>query len=169
MEENITLEPIREGDAGAFSRMANRPGVIRWLPDFRMTMTLAERLARESRDSAFLSPAEQRRLYGIYGNGVLLGVLSLGPSYETGYRPALGFFLSEEAEGRGIASRAVGLALEIMRGEGAEKLFALTEKENQRASRLLQRAGFTAAGERSFRIAGERAKRHYDLWEKELL
>lgn len=168
MDTEITLEPIRAEDAGRFCRMANRPGVVRWLPDFRMTGTLAERLARESRDSAFLSPLEQRKLYGIYVHGELEGALSLGPAYETGYRPALGFFLAEEAEGRGIAFRAVGLALEIMREEGAERLFALTEKGNLRASRLLQRTGFQKTGERAFRTAGEREKRQYDLWEREI-
>ncbi len=169
METRITLEPIRAEDTDAFFRMANRPGVVRWLPDFRMTPTLAERLARESRDSSFLSPREQRRLYGIYRDGSLQGAVALGPVYETDYRPALGFFLAEEAEGKGIASRAVGLALEIMRREGADRLFALTERENLRASRLLERAGFRKNGERSFRVAGEREKRRYDLWERSLL
>ena len=55
-----------------------------------------------------------------------------------------------------------------MRREGAGRLFALTEKGNLRASRLLRRAGFAVTGERSFRTAGEREKRQYDLWERGL-
>ena len=168
MKDGITLAPIREEDAESFCRMANRPEVIRWLPDFRMTLTLAEKLARESRETAFLSPREQPRLYGIYEGDALRGALSLGPVYETGYRPSLGFFLSREAEGRGVASRAVELAMAILGREGAESLFALTETGNHRAARVLESRGFEKIGTRSFRPAGEREKRRYDLWERKL-
>ena len=50
----------------------------------------------------------------------------------------------------------------------SEHAFALTEKGNLRASRLLQRTGFQKTGERAFRTAGEREKRQYDLWEREI-
>lgn len=164
----ITLEPFREGDAGELLRIANREEVVRWLPDFRMTLTLAERLVRDSRETAFLSPLEQRRLFGIYGEGKLLGALSLGPTFETDYRPAVGFFLSGEAEGKGAAFRAVSVAEELLRREGGRELFALCEETNLRASRLLETLGFVRREKRAYRMAGEREKRRYDLWERTL-
>jgi RimJ/RimL family protein N-acetyltransferase len=59
----------------------------------------------------------------------------------------LGFWLVPDARGRGLATRAVGLALNWLFGpEGFVRVEITTTPENTRAPRVAERLGFTREG-----------------------
>lgn len=154
-----TLQPIREADELCFFEIATSDFVTNRLPDWKMTATYARRLAAHSRDAAFLSPADQLLLFGIYEGETLAGALSLGPVYECGYRVTLGFFVGEAFARRGIAGRAIAQAEQIAAAHGIEELHALAEGDNAASIARLQKSGYSVKEELYLRRDGEREKR----------
>ena len=68
----------------------------------------------------------------------------------------IGFTLSREAQGRGLATRAVRLALALVFASTAVELVrAVTDARNAASIRLLERAGFTREAERQALFKGE--------------
>ena len=159
-----TLRPIREGDEERFRTLAGEKHVLRFLPEMEMTPRYAEKLAEESRLYAVFSPCDQMRLFGIYQGEELAGALTLGPVYEAGYQVTLGFFLGSGYLGKGLASGAVRKALEIAREAGAPAVFALTDAENARSVRLLEKVGFREEKRSDLRLYGKREKTETILW-----
>jgi RimJ/RimL family protein N-acetyltransferase len=81
----------------------------------------------------------------------LLGEVGLA-RFDPSGRAEIGFWLTAMARGRGIASIAVGLlsawALDAA-GLGRRRLWARVRPGNERAGRVLQRAGYTRIGDAS--------------------
>jgi RimJ/RimL family protein N-acetyltransferase len=66
--------------------------------------------------------------------------------------PKVGFWLGKEYWGRGIASAALSLFLGLV---SVRPLYARVAKHNLASRRVLEKCGFTIAGEDSFTAAGE--------------
>ena len=157
------LCPLRAGDAELFRALAGEEEVVRFLPDMRMTESYAAHLAEVSRMSAEFSPTEQQRLCGIYVGETLIGGLTLGPVYETGYRVTVGFFLGKAYRGRGWGRAAVKKALALARDAGAGEVAALAETANVKSLALLEAVGFQKKETLALRLCGEREKRSFIL------
>jgi [ribosomal protein S5]-alanine N-acetyltransferase len=104
----------------------------------------------------------------ILDNGVVAGTLGLfNPSGPPLASAIIGYWVDHASAGRGLATRAVGEALEIAFGEmQLHRLEAGTRPENVASQRVLERNGFTCVGllRRHLLIGGE--WRDHLLWER---
>lgn len=153
----VQIRPLEIADADALAGLflANRAFLAPWEP---------------VRDDVYFTPAGQRaRIAGmladtagypslIEAGGELVGAISLsvierGPVHTAN----LGYWVAEAANGRGVASKAVALMVDLAFGElGLHRLQAGTLVHNVGSQKVLARNGFERIGlARSFlRIAG---------------
>ena len=77
-------------------------------------------------------------------DGRLLG--GTGFAFETHYRASTGYVFAREAWGRGYATEAVNAIVEIGKGIGLIRLYALCHVEHDKSARVLEKTGFTYEG-----------------------
>ena len=71
---------------------------------------------------------------------------STGLSFETGQRAATGYLLARDAWGRGYATEALRAMVEVARGAGVLRLYALCHTDHAASVRVLEKAGFAREG-----------------------
>jgi [ribosomal protein S5]-alanine N-acetyltransferase len=76
--------------------------------------------------------------------GRLLG--GTGLDFETVYRAATGYVFSKDAWGKGYATEALQAVVEIARGTGLIRLYALCHIQNSPSLRVLEKCGFIREG-----------------------
>jgi len=77
-------------------------------------------------------------------DGVLLGSTVFG--FETPYRAATGYVFAKDAWGKGYATEALRAVVDIARGVGLVRLYALCHVENPASWRVLEKCGFAREG-----------------------
>ena len=77
-------------------------------------------------------------------DGTLLGSTGLG--FETLQRAATGYVLAKDAWGLGYATEALRAVIDIARGVGVTRLYALCHPENPASWRVLEKCGFFREG-----------------------
>ena len=77
-------------------------------------------------------------------DGRLLG--STGFGFETAYRASTGYVFAKDEWGKGYATEALRAVVEIARGIGLIRLYALCHLENLPSWRVLEKCGFTREG-----------------------
>jgi len=150
------LRRLRTSDLAAFQAYRSVPELGRfqgWSP-----MPEAEALA-------FLAKMNEAPLFGL-GDWVQLGIAEpetdqligdIGIFLSAdGVTSELGFTLAPFAQGRGIATAAVGQALQVLFGSTAVKqVLGVTDSRNAASVRLLERVGFRHHESRSTVFRGE--------------
>jgi len=143
--ERLVLRRPRPEDAEAiFARYASDSEVTRLLSfprhlsldDTRGFLAVSD--AEWSRWPAGPYLAERR------GTGVLLG--STGLSFETEQRAATGYVLAKDSWGQGYATEALRAMVEVARGAGVLRLYALCHTDHAVSARVLEKAGFAREG-----------------------
>ena len=139
----------------------------------------AEELARLlSTNRSFLAPYEPERpegfftvsaqrerleaaehLFGILDEGTLAGTIALLNLVRGAFQSAnLGYWVAEDRNGRGLATRGVGAMVELAFGElGLHRLEAATLVDNSASMRVLERNRFAYIGvaRHYLRVGGE--------------
>lgn len=137
----LTLVQPQSSDAAEiFERCASDPDVTRFL-GWPRHLSLAE-------TQAFLdfSAAEWERwpagpyLIRSRDDGRLLGGTGLG--FETQEQAATGYVLASDVWGRGYATEALAAIVDVARGVGLVRLYALCHPEHQASRRVLEKCGF---------------------------
>lgn len=77
-------------------------------------------------------------------NGALLG--GTGFTFETPRRAMTGYVLARDAWGWGFATEALRAVVEVARGIGVVRLYALCHPDNPASWRVLDKCGFTREG-----------------------
>lgn len=145
--ERLYLRHWREGDAEAFERHTNTPGVMRWLGGVKspevIHQVVNERLTGFQEQRGFTFWAVERK-----EDGELLGFCGLkiaddaGSPVEGDYE--IGWRLREDAWGQGYAKEAASASLDHAFKElGAERVVALTVAGNTPSWGLMERLGMT--------------------------
>jgi RimJ/RimL family protein N-acetyltransferase len=141
----LLLRRPRPADAEAvFARYASDPDVTRLL-SFRRHGSVAD-------TRAFLAWSDtewERWPAGPYliesrETGALLG--STGLAFETPRRAATGYVLAKDAWGLGYATEALARVVEIARGCGVVRLYALCHPDHPASLRVLEKCGFEREG-----------------------
>ncbi len=140
---NVQLRLYALDDADRLAVLLNDPDVT------AMTASIPYPYARSDAE-AFLSNArnEEGRIVGraILLDGELVGGVGLGP--RPGGAEELGYWVGKAYWGQGIATRAVGLFLDVLREQGVSApLHAKTVRTNEASQKVLLANGFTFAGE----------------------
>jgi len=145
----VALRPWRDGDASAKAAWARDAVLVRWTG-------VPENYTEEAARARAVTIEEERKA----GRAVALAIVDATSGVLWGScdirrpdardDPALGevgFLLSPDARGRGIATRAVGLLVEwSFRELGMERVQALVHPDNPRSAGVLERLGFQREG-----------------------
>ena len=78
--------------------------------------------------------------------GTIVGGASIGHHEPTRQRVEIGYWLLEDARGRGIATKVARVLAEHVLAHGIERVEAVARVENLNSQRVLERAGFTREG-----------------------
>jgi len=159
----VILRPYRRSDASALARLANDKDVARFLPlmpypygldDARQWINFVHRASR--RDASYSFAIEHRPSHEIAG-GISLKQIDHSDRYTE-----IGYWLGRKFWGRGLATEAVGLALEfsfeILK---LHRVSAMVHEENSGSIRVLEKNGLTREG--ILRKAGRIDGRWQDL------
>lgn len=150
---DVTLGPLRRGDADEWSRLrrANEAWLTPWEPSapsgwaerhtpagYRAMRRAAGRRARAGMSLPFAIRHRGRLVGQVTVDNIVRGALRSGH---------LGYWIDREAAGRGIASLAVALVCDHAFGPvGLHRLQADVRPENGSSRRLVQRLGFREEG-----------------------
>ncbi|KAL6893619.1 hypothetical protein ACP4OV_007717 [Aristida adscensionis] len=149
----VSLRPLGLGDVDDFMAWASDERVMRFLK--RPLCATREAAAAQIRDTVLGHP--WFRAVCVAGRPV--GQVSVWPyAGEGGRRANLGYALARDHWGRGVAAAAVrAVAARVFDDLSAlERLEAVTDVENVRSQRVLEKAGFRREGVLRRYIAGRR-------------
>lgn len=74
-----------------------------------------------------------------------VGVVNLQGLNDT-WMPQIGYYIETSVWGKGVATEAVRLALEYLRGKGYHRCFTTVLENNLASRRVLEKNGFTLLG-----------------------
>lgn len=155
------LRRLRPADLACFQAYRGSPGLGRYqgwtpMPDDEAATFLAR-----MHDKPLLAPAQWIQL-GIAdaGNDDLVGDIGIYLS-DDGQRGEIGFTLAPHAQGKGIATAAVGAAVRLMFAATAiREVIGNADARNAASARLLARVGFAFREEREADCRGEACIEH---------
>jgi [ribosomal protein S5]-alanine N-acetyltransferase len=144
---SVTVRPVTVDDAAPLARLlrANREFLAPWDP-IREEAYFTEDGQAELIRSAVDSPASEPHVIEL--DGRVVGRVNLnnvvrGPFQST----SLGYWVSQDANGRGVATAAVGQIVRIAFGRlGLHRVEAGTLLHNAASQRVLERNGFARFG-----------------------
>ncbi|WVF66776.1 hypothetical protein IAT40_001518 [Kwoniella sp. CBS 6097] len=164
------LTTMRESDLKDTVELFNNPDVGKWacvrpypyepshfnffLPHLSGLESLARSLAMSSPSDGSsptapaLSPLTSLPVFPLSAlrhtkNGVLVGVVNVGPSPREEGALEIAYDVRPDYQGRGLAKGMVEAVLELLSWLGAERIVAFCESTNIPSSRLLVKTGFT--------------------------
>ncbi len=158
VDEEVTLRPFDVRDAAAFFELidSNREHLAQWIPAFGFVQTL------EDERVALRGMQTQLREGDIIGGAIeylghLVGAASISGLRSEGQPAALGYWIIEPVQGRGIATRVCrALIDEAFSERGAKQVEISAPTQNARSRAVADRLGFTLDGVRpqAFRCGG---------------
>ena len=147
-DDVVALRPWRREDAPVKASWDRDPAIVRWteIPannteEGVLAWAARTEEARQAGRTLSLAIVDAR-------SGVVLGSCDIRrPDREDPGLAEVGYLLAEEARGRGVATRALGLLIDwSFREIGMERVQALTHPNNPRSARVLERLGFQREG-----------------------
>ena len=154
--ERVTLRRLRLDDLPAFSAYRADPDVARWQGWSPMTVEAARAfLAEMSAVPLFVRGEWAQIALADPTSDALLGDIGLFLSADA-REAEIGITLARGAQGRGIATEAVALALELVfAATQVERVLGVTDARNAPCIRLLERAGLRRRERRETLFRGE--------------
>jgi RimJ/RimL family protein N-acetyltransferase len=144
-DDLIVLREWRLEDAPAIEAACRDPEIAHWIPFIPRPYTRAD---AEEYLAACLESGDERRPFAIVdaGSGELLGSIDMGVN-SLGYRGHIGYWITAEARGRGVCTRALGLlSLWAFDELGLERLELITDPDNAASQRVAEKVGFRREG-----------------------
>jgi len=141
----LLLRRPRPTDAGAiFARYAADPEVTRYV-GWPLHQTIDDTLGFLAFDDGQWAkwPAGSFLCWS-RETGALLG--STGLLFETPRRAMTGYVFAKDSWGRGYATEALGAMVDLARGHGVLRLFALCHADHRASARVLEKCGFSLEG-----------------------
>lgn len=152
----VVLRRLVPGDLPGFQAYRRDERLARYQGWSAQTDAQALAFIDEMRATPLFARGEWVQL-GIAGreHGTLIGDIGLHVDAD-GRAAEIGFTLSRAAQGRGLATEAVRLALALMLQHGAvERVVGITDARNLASVRLLERVGFVHRDTREAVFKGE--------------
>jgi [ribosomal protein S5]-alanine N-acetyltransferase len=140
----VLRKPGRQDADAIFARYAADPEVTRLLGWPRHTSPEATRSFLEFSDAEWGKWPAGPYLLESRSDGGLLG--SAGLAFETPRRAAAGYALAKDAWGKGYATEAMRALINIARGVGVVRLYALCHPDNPASWQVLKKCGFSREG-----------------------
>jgi RimJ/RimL family protein N-acetyltransferase len=143
---DVLLRPWERADAPAVTAACQDPEIPRWTV---VPHHYTERHARDfiSGTAGDIAAGRELALAVVDTDGCLLGAIGLSNFDWPDLKAEIGYWVAEEARGRGVGSRATRLlALWALTHLGLERIELLANPRNEASQRLAERAGFTREG-----------------------
>ena len=143
----IELRGLTEADAEALEEMVNSRRVYRYLPTFLFEKKYPD--VREVIRRLYTECLEDSLILGVFtGDGhsydTFAGLLEMYGYKESIHKISIGCRLAEHALGKGIATQAVSMMVDLLQREkGIEIITASSMVENSASGRSLEKIGFT--------------------------
>lgn len=147
--DRMVVAFLETADAEEFLYLvhSSRESLDRWLPWVECVRSVADA-------ENFLAAYQMQQELdngGIMGirlreSGALAGAVFLQWIDMKNRSAALGYFLGKEFEGAGLASEALSLVLESIRGRGIHRVEILANTQNRKSCALAERLGFLWEG-----------------------
>jgi len=150
------LRRLRPGDLGCFQSYRSIPELGRFQSWSPMSATEALAFLTTMNTAPLFSPGEWIQL-GIAEPATerLIGDIGIYVA-EDGNSAKIGFTLEPDAQGRGIATAAVGEAIDLLfAATKVQQVFGITDDRNAASIRLLERTGFRCKGSQDAVFRGE--------------
>ena len=140
---DIGVEPLSQTNASSFHALCLDPHIRRYLLDGGLvSMSWAkEELARSRRAPDALG------LWLLSQGQEPIGFVGFRVFEELGPTPQLLYALKASHTGRGLATQAARWAMERAREQGWSRVYATVDSPNEASARVLERLGFSPAGE----------------------
>jgi RimJ/RimL family protein N-acetyltransferase len=140
----ILRKPLLADVAAIYARYASDRDVTRLLSWPRHESVDATRAFLEFSDAEWARWPAGPYLVESRADEVLLGGTGLG--FEALDLASTGYVFARDAWGKGYATEALGAIVEIARGVGVVRLYALCHVDNHASARVLEKCGFTREG-----------------------
>jgi RimJ/RimL family protein N-acetyltransferase len=144
--ERLRLRAFVPSDAAAFAAYRSVPAVARYQSwDAPYSVGAAQRLVDEMAGRTGPVPGEWLQI-ALEHDGALAGDVAVGLGVD-GRIATIGYTLAPEAQGRGLASEAVGAVVERLFGHvGVHRVEASLDPRNLASARLVESLGFELEG-----------------------
>ena len=143
-DDVVVLRPWEEGDAGALVECTNGdPELAAWLDRLPQPYSNADALAYIRGETV---PDEEAYCIADAATGRVLGSIGITLRPGTDGVVEIGYWMRAEARGRGLMTRAVGLAARKALADGAARVQLRADPENVASCRVAEKAGFTREG-----------------------
>ncbi len=141
--QRTRLRRLRPADLAAFQAYRGDPETGRWQGWQPMDDAAADAFLQEMAASPFCPPGRWFQLGIATREGdCLIGDIGVQLHGSTGALAELGFTLAPAAQGRGLATEAVGAAVQmLLRHTAVQRIVAVADTRNAASLRLLQRLG----------------------------
>lgn len=163
----VTLRRLHATDLPAFQAYRGDPEVGRWQGWQPMDDAAAAAFIAEMASAPFCPPGAWCQI-GIADRAgdTLLGDIGLHLAAD-GHALDIGYTLARAAQGRGLATEAVALALQaVFLHTPAQRVVAVTDVRNDASVRLLRRLGFRLAGTLDAEFRGAACREHHFVRER---
>ncbi len=146
--EGLVLKRITMSDADALKEMVSSEAVYRYEPTFLFEKKYDDVSLVISR--LYTECLEDSLILGIYREDEFCGIVELYDHREEIHKVSIGFRLMEKHWGKGIASKTVGLMVDLLYGKtDIEIIAASTLPENSASAHVLEKCGFSLVVRRS--------------------
>lgn len=139
--DELSLRGLTLADAEPLRKMVNDPVVYRYLPTFLYEKQYSdmEYVIRHLYDECF----KESIILGVFQDRSFCGLAEMYGFRDSIHKISIGYRLSQECWGKGIATQAVNLMIDYLYGEtDIEIITASTMIENKASARVLQKNGF---------------------------
>lgn len=156
--ERLILRPFTEQDASALHHICNQPGVLKWMPDWALSVPEVEKLIAWYISQYPLANQTTARvmLAVTLPCGELIGMVGVGNKEEVDNEIEIAYFLSDDYTGKGYMVEAVNALVDWGLHElKIPFIMAIVETDNYPSQRVVERSGFEKIDERMILNSGD--------------
>ena len=171
--DRLILRPFKLNDASSLNNITNQPYILKWMPDWNMSIESTKKLIQYYISKYPLSNKENARIMlAIELDGKLIGMVGIGNKEEVDNEIEIAYFISEDYSGNGYISEAVkALSKWSFESFKLDYLIAIVETDNYPSQRVIEKCGFQKIDTRMILNSGDNEEKpfyYYQLHSKNI-
>lgn len=167
--ERLVLRELRVSDAPALLAIATQPHILKFMPDWEMSLAQMEELLGWY-ERCYPHPETMRIMLAITlkESGEMIGVVGSGRKPEVDDDVEIMYYVSEAFQRKGYVSEAAkALADHALKHLDIDHLIAIAELDNPASQKVLEKAGFRQQGLRQILNSGETEEKPFYYYRRE--